>query len=117
MKLPFRQALTDSHISAVAIVILLVWSLEWTFQAVWEPFLRLAEFLITAVAIHDIPTIFPAPNFEERRIFLNACFYLFNALSTVAAAWLLSRWVYGTGPIRTLRSYRGAVLSIFCRAN
>src|ERR1017187_5185171 len=92
MKRPLRQALADSHVSAVAIAILLVWSIEWVCQALLGPSIRLVDFLFTAVAILDIPFISPKLNFEDRRMFLDTCFYFFNALSTVAAAWLLSRW-------------------------
>ena len=107
MKLRLRQALVDSHVAAAAITILLVWSVEWVCQALSEPIVRLGTFLATAVAIRGIPYIAPTPNFDDRLILLVTSIYLIQALTAVAAAWLLSRWVYGTGPIHSLSSYRG----------
>jgi hypothetical protein len=107
MKLSFRQTLADSHVSAVAIAMLLFRSFEWICEGLWEPFSRLLKFLVTAVAILDIPFISPTPNLSDRHMFINSCFFFFYAISSVAAAWLLSRWVYGEGPIRTLSKYRG----------
>jgi hypothetical protein len=106
MKLPLRQALANSHVSAAAIVILLVWSIEWACRALFGPVVRLINFLFTAVAILDIPYISPKLNFEDRRMLLDTCFYFFNASCTAAAAWLLSHWIYGAGPIHSLISYR-----------
>jgi hypothetical protein len=106
MKLPFRQALADSHVSAVAIALLLVWSLSWAVQAFEWPFLRLVHFLATAVAVVDVPHI-PGLDVIDRYMLLYACFFFFNAATTVAAAWILSRWVYGEGPVSTVSRYRG----------
>jgi hypothetical protein len=106
MKLSLRQTLADSHVSAIAIALLLFWSLKWGIEALWEPFSRLVKFLFTAVAILDIPYVSPTIDVTDRLMFINACFFFFYAISSIAAAWLLSHWVYGEGPFRSLRRYR-----------
>jgi hypothetical protein len=106
MKLSLRQTLVDSHVAAVAIMLLLFWSFKWTIEAFWEPISRLAKFLFTAVAILDIPYISPTLDVTDRHMFINTCFFFLNAVSAVAAAWLLSQWVYGEGPFRSLSRYR-----------
>jgi hypothetical protein len=107
MKLSLRQALADSHVAAVAITLLLFWSFKWAIEALWEPFSRLAKFLFTAVAILDIPYISPTLDVTDRHMFINTCFFFLHAVSAVAAAWLLSHWIYGEGPFRSLNTHRG----------
>jgi hypothetical protein len=97
-----REILADSHVSAVAIAVLLYWSLYWGFNALWSMLARAANFLFTAVAILGIP--FGSSTFTGvDRLMLT---FLFNAFVCFAAAWLLSRWVYGTGPLRSLTKCR-----------
>jgi hypothetical protein len=107
MKLSFRQTLADSHVSAVAIAVLLFRSFEWTIEGLSEPFSRLLKFLVTAVAIFDIPFVSPTHGIWDRHMLVNSCFFFSYAITSVAAAWLLSRWVYKEGPIRSLSKYRG----------
>jgi len=104
LKLPLRQVLADSHISEVAIAALLLRSLEQAIRALWTPLERFAVFLFTAIAILDVPyfslTLSSVDRLLLTRIFLN----LISAFTAFASAWLLSRWVHGAGPIRSLSS-------------
>ena len=109
MKPSLRETLVDSHISAVAIAALLIWSLHWGFLALWEPLSRIASFLFTGVAILGIPYFSFTFNIENRMLVSTTLMYLFNSLATLAAAWLLSRWAYGVGPLRSLRTYRNGL--------
>jgi hypothetical protein len=43
-----REILADTHIAAVAIAVLLLWTLDGTFQALWAPLSSVAGFLLTA---------------------------------------------------------------------
>ena len=106
MKLSFREALADSHVSAVAIALLLFRSLSWVVGAFSWPFLRLVDFLATAVAIRHVPFISPKLDVADRYMLVNACFFFLNAAIALVAALILSRWVYGEGPLRSLRGYR-----------
>jgi hypothetical protein len=106
MKLSLRQTLADSHVSAVAIALLLFWSLSWAVRAFWWPFLRLVEFFATAAAVRDIPFIPPKLDVTDRYMLMNTGFFFFNAVIVLAAAWILSRWVYGEGPLHSLRRCR-----------
>jgi hypothetical protein len=106
MKLSFRQTLADSFVSAIAIALLLFWSIDWALRALWWPLLCSVEFVATAVAVRDIPFISPKLDVSDRYMLMNTCFFFVNAVIALAAAWILSRWVYGEGPLRSLRSYR-----------
>jgi hypothetical protein len=106
VKTSFREILADSHISAVAIAVLLLWSLESAVKALWGPLSSAASFLFTAVAILDIPYFSPRLTRADRLMWITTGFYLFNALMSFAAAWLLSRWVHGVGPLHSLSKYR-----------
>lgn len=61
-------------------------------------------FLFTAGAILDIPYL--SFTLSERAILVTTFFYLLGALINFFAAWLVSRWVYGVGPLRSLSTYR-----------
>lgn len=106
MKHSLREILAESHVSAVAIVVLIYWSLYWGFTAVWGPLTRAFSFLFTAVAILDIPYYSTTFSSADRFALSITLEFLFNAFVCLAAAWLLSRWVYGAGPLRSLSKYR-----------
>jgi hypothetical protein len=106
VKPSLHEILASSHIPAVAIAVLLLWSLDWGFQALWSPLLRAAGFVFTAVAILDIPYFSSTFTLSDRSMLTTTLSFLFNALISLAAAWLLSRWVYGMGPLRSLNKYR-----------
>ena len=105
MQTSLRESLAESHVSAVTIAVLLIWSLDSGFQALWGPLSRAVRFLFTAVAILDIPYFSTSFNGEDRILLNSTLLYLFHFLITLAAAWLLSRWVYGEGPLRSLGTY------------
>jgi hypothetical protein len=91
---PLRQVLADSHVAAVAIALLLLWALDAAFRGILDP-----VFLLTGILIRDIPALGSPPV----RLTLITNGYLLNiAIVSIAAAWLLSRWVYGMGPLRSL---------------
>lgn len=103
---PIRAILAEAHIAAVAIAVLLLWSIRSVFVAFREPIYHAATFLVTAAAIHDVPYISRTLTSEDRSMLIMTSFNLFDALVNFAAAWLLSRWIYGVGPLRCLSKYR-----------
>lgn len=95
--LPLRKVLADSHVSAVAIAVLLFQSLDAAFWVLWHPI---------SVAMTAFPS-FPRTLLIPDRLTLFISFsYLFGSFVSLAASWLLSRWVYGMGPLRSLSKYR-----------
>lgn len=106
VKRSLRQVLEDSQVAAVSVGLLLLWSLDSAVRGLWEPAYRVGSFLATAIAIWDIPYRSPGGNFADRSIFIIALFYLYSALASLLAAWLLSRWVYGRGPLDSLAACR-----------
>lgn len=106
VKPSLREILADSHISAVAIAVLILWSLEWAFRALWGPLSSVIGFLATAVAILDIPYFSTTLDVTDRFMLITTFSYLLGALTGFASAWFLSRWVYGVGPLRSLSHCR-----------
>jgi hypothetical protein len=104
VKPSLRALLADSHVSAIAVAVLLVWSLDEAFRALAGPFLRVTDFLINAVAILGIPYF--SWTFDERISLYLAVAHTLAAVVNLTGAWLLSRWVYGTGPLQMLSRYR-----------
>ena len=98
-----RKALIDSHVVAITIAILIFSSLEAALLALWSD----ADILLTNLANTGSPF-----NLHFTVVFLTGNLLpvtlssLFLALINLLAAWLLSRWTYGVGPLRSLGSYR-----------
>jgi hypothetical protein len=106
VKPSLREVLVDSHIAAVAIAVLLLWSMDSAFRALWNPLCSAVSYLVTVVAILDIPYISAGLKLLNRSMWMMTFSYLFSAVTCLLAAWLLSRWVYGVGPHRSLSEYR-----------
>jgi hypothetical protein len=75
MKTSLRQILADSHVSAVAIAVLLIWLIDSVFEALWGPILNAASFLFTAVAVLGLPYIPPIFSFSQRFFSQSASFF------------------------------------------
>jgi hypothetical protein len=104
-----RKVLIDSYVAAVAIAVLIFFSLDFVAKAVfalWEPALGAVLFLITAVTIRDIPYISRTLDPLTRHYLLTVLSNILLALANLSAAWLIFRWIYGTGPLRSLSTYR-----------
>ncbi len=108
MNRSFRVVLADSHVAAVAIAVLLLTFLDGAFRAVWPPLSDVLEFLLTAVAIFDIP-YFSFSAVEILRL-INTTLFLYSSIFSLCAAWVLSKWVYGVGPFRCLSEYRSKLV-------
>ncbi len=106
MRPSLRKVLAESHVAAVAVAVLLLFSLINLFHALARPLVQLAEFLITAVAILGVPAYSWPLTTADWIMLAPSFFYLYSFAVTLTAAWLLSRWVYGAGPIRSLSRYR-----------
>ena len=102
MKGRLRKVLADSHVAAVTIAVLLMWALDATFRGLWDPAYDLGAFVLTGLAIRDIPYVSPTLTVADRLMLITTGYFLYSAVICFLAAWLLSRWVYGMGPIRIL---------------
>ena len=94
MKPSLREVLEASHVAAAAIGILLLWSIESAFRALWDPIWRALDFIITAVAILDVPYFSRILTTHDWLELIPTLADLISALVCLAGAWLLSRWVY-----------------------
>lgn len=109
VKPSLREVLADSHIAAVAVTVLLFWSIYHAARILLGLLIETTVYLVTAVAIRD----FPYPSLSDE---LTSQFWLLTmladlclALIYLAAAWLLSRWTYGVGPLHTLGKCRNSL--------
>jgi len=106
VKTSLREVLADSHIAAVAIALLLVGALGSAASGIWSVLLPTINFLAYAVATLDIPYLSDAISQAGRVDLALKMLYFFYALMGLCAALILSRWIYGVGPIRCLAQYR-----------
>ncbi len=109
VKPSLRKILAESYTSAIAILVLLLFSLGALFQALAGPLSRVAVFVFTAIAIQGLPYFSPILTVADRLMLTASLTHLFNALTYFAAAWVLSRWVYGVGPLSCLSKCRTAL--------
>jgi hypothetical protein len=91
---------------------MMFWALDSAFMAVWPLLRRAGEWLITAIAIFDIPYF--TVTLVDRWMLLISASYLYTAISTFAAAVIVSHWIFGVGPLRSLSAYQG---ELRCRRN
>ena len=108
MKSTLRKQLADSHIAAVAVVVLLLWALLFVFDAfnaVFEIIIEAIGFLITAIAIRGIPYYSPGFNWHDRvQLIVSLEFFAYSLIDFLAAL-VLSIWAYKEGPIRMMNRY------------
>jgi hypothetical protein len=76
------------------------------FEGLWFASYRVVDFVFTTVAILAIPYIGPTTG-ADRMMYLEAALYLLTAALNLLAAWLLSQWVYGIGPLDALSNFAG----------
>ncbi len=93
-----RKTIADAHIAAVAIAVLLVWSLGSGIAALARPLLLVPGFVIDVLVIHSVSFNWFVGGF----VLIPTLQGLLSAVTSFGAAWLLSRWVYGVGPFRSL---------------
>jgi hypothetical protein len=112
MQASLRKILIDSHVAAVTIAVLLFSSLYTAFLALWGPVNGILYFLASGAP--GMPP-FAYLNLDEATHYMlpevltnlpAELSLLFEALVSILAAWLLSRWTYGVGPLRALACYR-----------
>jgi len=100
-----RKTLVDSHVAAVTVAALLFASIG-AFYGAADRLVYHAVLFIRLIANHRLS--FALRDLELRDSGMLAvtlsCFCAGAAL--VLAAWIVSRWVYGVGPLRSLSRYR-----------
>ena len=98
--------MAEHHVAAVAIAVLLLWSLDWGSRALLGSLYRIASFVVYSVAILRVPYYSSRLSYADRILLLQMSANVLSAFICFGAAWLLSRWVYGEGPFRRLARYR-----------
>jgi len=111
VKPSLRESFAVSHIVAIAALTLIVWSVYWVMKALFPfteslsgPAVSVVVYIATAAAIRGVPASSPAFDTADLLTSVIALAYVLNALVSLAAAWALTRWVYGPGSLRALKS-------------
>jgi hypothetical protein len=93
VKPSLRKVVADSYIAAVAITMLLLWSLDEFIRSV--PYVW--QFATRGVSYSSGVLRMGYPDW-----LLLALGYLIDILVKLGSAWLLARWAYGVGPLNSL---------------
>ncbi len=101
-----RETLVASHVAAVAVAVLIFFSLNAFVRALVVPLSAIFDFLATAILIGGKPYVSSRLSAADELMLVPALFYLFTAAMSFFSAWLLSRWVYGVGSFACLERYR-----------
>lgn len=97
MKPSLRQVVADTHIAAIAIAMLLLWSLVDAFALFVLYIPGVVDYVTTIFIEHRIPFSFSVH--AETAILVQ---YFGSSLADLAAASLLAHWVFRAGPIKSL---------------
>jgi|SRR5207245_7308267 len=84
MKHSLREMLAESHVSVVAIAVLVLWFFDLGFRALWGPLWRIVTFLFTAIAILDIPYVSPKLGVADRAMLFSTFLYSIEAVMSFA---------------------------------
>ena len=101
MQRSFRSAVLTSRTAAVAIALLTTWAIVNLVYALEGPAQQLLILTGTAIAIQDVPA--PPSASEFRIVLLQSSQSLLSALTEFGMAWIVSKAVYGAGPLTALR--------------
>jgi hypothetical protein len=71
---------------------------------------RLGALVLTGIAIWDIPYIPPTLTVADRLMLITTGYFFYSAIVCIVGAWLLSQWVYGMGPLRSLMTCRSKLV-------
>jgi hypothetical protein len=108
-----RKVLIDSHVAVATIAVMLFFTVVCVINfvfAMWDPALELIVYIATAVTIRGIPSA-PVTRYYMTGYLLPVILSsLLSVLTYIAAAWVLSHWVYGTGPLQSLANYQGKLV-------
>jgi hypothetical protein len=109
-KRTLRTVLRDSHVAVAIIAFLLLGSVESAYRGLWDPLYLCGRFLFEAAKLFSVPYL---PPFRNAALHLasTAPFYLADALIELGLAWAISKWVHGTGLIRTFQQLRNQLVS------
>jgi hypothetical protein len=112
LPLPIRKILADSQVGAIAAATLIIWSIYWACVAIpWavgisvDPIVSAATYIATAIAIRGLPASSSGSTLGENFELVIAAGFIFNALSSLLAAWLLTRWIYRADPFHALKTH------------
>lgn len=112
MQYSLRKVLIDSHVAAITIASLLVVSLCAAFMALWgfaDGFLHFLAAEAAGKPPFALLKLAYLTSYMHSDFLINLPIrlsILVSALVCMLAAWLLSRWTYGVGPLGALGSYR-----------
>ena len=102
MSSSLRGVLIESHVADAAIAGLFLGALELGLQAFSSPLWRIATYLVTVIAIREIPYFSAGVNLQDRFMLIERALFLLASLIDLGVAWLLAHWLYKIGPLKIL---------------
>ena len=107
---PIREILIHSGVAAVAVAVLLLWTIDLAFHALWNPFWRLVDFIGTAIAIRGIPYIPLKFTAADEAVAFYVLLYSIESVACLCCAAIPARVIFGCGPLRCLKENRELML-------
>lgn len=108
MKTSLRRVLAESHVAPIAIAILIARAIVGMIDGLALPvghgILSAVAFVMNAVTERELPYIPHGLDGADLLLFFKSISKIEEAATCAVASWLLSRLVYGQGPIRCLRA-------------
>ena len=104
-----RGALADSHVAAITIAVLFFAAVERVFGAL----IYLTNHLVLYLQLANTYRSFHIAGLLGERdpeMYPRILSCIIGASAAILSAWLLSRWIYGVNPLRSLASYREKLL-------
>lgn len=97
-----REALRRSHVAIAMIALLYLWATAGFLTAIAEAWQRVGLDVAIIIAVRGTPTMDPGQWARLHMDSLRLAGHLFPAIAQVVLAWIVSRVVYGIGPLRAL---------------
>jgi hypothetical protein len=103
-----RKTLVESHVAAVTVAVLLLASLKGIYYAADHLVGALILFIQLYVnnRLYDFSFELSHQDSDMLAVTLSL---LVGALAAILCAWMVSRWAYGVGPLRSLAPYRDKI--------
>jgi hypothetical protein len=103
MNRSLRTVLGESHVAMAAVALLVLWCAENVLTGLAECLRQLWIWGLWIVSVGGFPSFSRAEMALQESRFVGWAGLLLEGLFEFVFAWLVSRWVYGTGPLQILR--------------
>jgi hypothetical protein len=107
-----RKTLVESHVAAVTVTLLLMASIQG-FCCAAQYLVHVPILFAELAAHHRLGDFVSQLEKQDSYLLFGALSCLAGAAVVILCAWLVSRWAYGVGPLRSLAPYREKITRKF----